>query len=132
MGGDSCSSDIIKYWSENRLFVNVYGPTENCVDATHAILHPDSYPNDIGTSVPGTTCYVLDKYLHLMPDYTIGELYIGGVKLTEGYLNRPELNAGKFIPNPFVSDDDKAKGVNLRLYKTGDLVMRRSDGHLIL
>lgn len=131
VGGDSCSSDIIKYWSENRLFVNVYGPTENCVDATHAILHPDSYPNDIGTSVPGTTCYVLDKYLHLMPDYTIGELYIGGVKLTEGYLNRPELNAGKFIPNPFVSDDDKAKGVNLRLYKTGDLVMRRSDGHLI-
>ena len=131
VGGDSANPDAIQYWSANRLFINAYGPTENCVDATHAILHPDSYPNDIGTSVPGTTCYVLDKYLHLMPDYTIGELYIGGVKLTEGYLNRPELNAGKFIPNPFVSDDDKAKGVNLRLYKTGDLVMRRSDGHLI-
>ena len=131
IGGDSANPDAIQYWSANRLFINAYGPTENCVDATHAILHPDSYPNDIGTSVPGTTCYVLDKYLHLMPDYTIGELYIGGVKLTEGYLNRPELNAGKFIPNPFVSDDDKAKGVNLRLYKTGDLVMRRSDGHLI-
>lgn len=131
VGGDSANPDAIQYWSANRLFINAYGPTENCVDATHAILHPDSYPNDIGTSVPGTTCYVLDKYLHLMPDYTIGELYIGGVKLTEGYLNRPELNAGKFIPNPFVSDDDKVKGVNLRLYKTGDLVMRRSDGHLI-
>lgn len=131
VGGDSANPDAIQYWSANRLFINAYGPTENCVDATYAILHPDSYPNDIGTSVPGTTCYVLDKYLHLMPDYTIGELYIGGVKLTEGYLNRPELNAGKFIPNPFVSDDDKAKGVNLRLYKTGDLVMRRSDGHLI-
>lgn len=131
VGGDSANPDAIQYWSANRLFINAYGPTENCVDATHAILHPDSYPNDIGTSVPGTTCYVLDKYLHLMPDYTIGELYIGGVKLTEGYLNRPELNAGKFIPNPFVSDDDKAKGINLRLYKTGDLVMRRSDGHLI-
>lgn len=131
VGGDSANPDAIQYWSANRLFINAYGPTENCVDATYAILHPDSYPNDIGTSVPGTTCYVLDKYLHLMPDYTIGELYIGGVKLTEGYLNRPELNAGKFIPNPFVSDDDKAKGINLRLYKTGDLVMRRSDGHLI-
>lgn len=131
VGGDSANPDAIQYWSANRLFINAYGPTENCVDATHAILHPDSYPNDIGMSVPGTTCYVLDKYLHLMPDYTIGELYIGGIKLTEGYLNRPELNAEKFIPNPFVSDDDKAKGINLRLYKTGDLVMRRSDGHLI-
>lgn len=131
VGGDSTSSDVIQYWSNNRLFINEYGPTENSVDATYSVLRPDSNSNDIGVSVSGTVCYVLDEYLHLMPDYAIGELYIGGIKLTEGYLNRPNLNAEKFIPNPFVSEEDKKKGINLRLYKSGDLVMRRDDGHLI-
>ena len=131
VGGDSCTQEVIDYWSKDRLFVNVYGPTENCVDVTHAIFHPGTYLNDIGVSVPGCTCYVLDKYLHLMPDNTVGELYIGGSKLTEGYLNRPELNAEKFVLNPFVAEEDKRRGLNTRLYQTGDLVMRRPDGHLI-
>ena len=131
VGGDSCSQEVINYWSENRLFVNVYGPTENCVDATHAILTPESQFNDIGLSVPGSTCYVLDEYMQLMPDYTMGELYIGGLKLTDGYLNRPELNVGKFLANPFASKEKKKDDSNLRLYKSGDLVMRRADGHLI-
>ena len=131
IGGDSTSSDAIRYWSQHRRFINSYGPAENTVDATYAIIHPDSHVNDIGCSVPGTTCYVLDKYLHLVPDYTIGELYIGGIKLTEGYMNRPELNKEKFIQNKFVSEEDRKKGTNLYLYKSGDLVMRRKDGHLI-
>lgn len=131
IGGDSTSSDAIRYWSQHRRFINSYGPAENTVDATYTIIHPDSHVNDIGCSVPGTTCYVLDKYLHLVPDYTIGELYIGGIKLTEGYMNRPELNKEKFIQNKFVSEEDRKKGTNLYLYKSGDLVMRRKDGHLI-
>ena len=131
IGGDSTSQEAIDYWSEGRRFINAYGPAENCVDATYGLLHPGSHVNDIGETMPGVTCYVLDKQMHLVPDYMVGELYIGGVKLTDGYINRPELNAEKFVPNPFVSEEDKAKGVNLRLYKSGDLVMRREDGHLI-
>lgn len=130
-GGDAVQRETVKYWSESKLFINSYGPTENTVDATYAVLHPDSHNQDIGTSVPGTTCYVLNKNMRLMPDYAIGELYLGGVKLTDGYINRPELNQTKFFENPYVSEKDRAKGLNTRLYKTGDLVMRRSDGHLI-
>lgn len=131
VGGDTTSIEAVKFWSKGRNFINGYGPTENTVDATYAVLSPDSHNRDIGTSVPGTTCYVLDSNMKLMPDYAIGELYLGGKKLTEGYINRPELNETKFVDNPYVSDADKAKGINTRLYKTGDLVMRRTDGHLI-
>lgn len=131
IGGDTTTFDAIDFWSRGRLFINSYGPAENSVDATYAILHPDSQMNDIGKSVPGVTCYVLDDNQRIMPDYAVGELYIGGVKLTEGYLNRPELNQEKFIPNPFVSDKDRKLGRNLFLYKSGDLVLRRSDGHLV-
>ena len=103
IGGDSTSSEAIKYWSQGRRFINSYGPAENAVDATYSVMQPNSSVNDIGCNVSGTTCYILDQYLHLVPDYTIGELYIGGVKLTEGYLNRFTLNKEKFIQNPFVS-----------------------------
>lgn len=130
-GGDVVQTETLKYWSLGRLFINSYGPTENAVDATNSVLCPDSHNRDIGTSVPGTTCYVLDDTMKLMPDYAVGELYLGGVKLTEGYINRPELNQTKFVDNPYVSKEDKDKGINTRLYRTGDLVMRRSDGHLI-
>lgn len=131
LGGDSTSQEAIRYWSRDRLFINSYGPAENTVDATYSMIYPDSPVNDIGRTLPGVTCYVLDKHLHLVPDYVIGELYIGGVKLTEGYINRPALNAEKFIPNPYVSPEDRRRGINLRLYKSGDLVMRRKDGHLL-
>lgn len=131
VGGDTTAKEAISFWSKDRNFINGYGPTENTVDATYAILNPNSHSRDIGVSVPGTSCYVLDRNMKLMPDYAIGELYLGGLKLTNGYINRPELNETKFVANPYVSLEDNIKGINTRLYKTGDLVMRRSDGHLI-
>lgn len=130
IGGDTSTLDTIRFWCKNRLLINAYGPTENCVDATCNIVKTDSLVNDIGISMPGVTCYVLDKYMNLMPDYAIGELYIGGIKLTEGYLNRPELNKEKFVQNPYATPEDQAQGINLRLYKSGDLVMHHKNGHL--
>ena len=52
----------------------------------------------------------------------VGELYIGGDGLARGYLDRPKLTKERFIANPFASEEEKIKGQNLRLYKTGDLV----------
>ena len=73
---------------------------------------------------------MLDDDRNLLPDGVVGELYLGGLQLASGYHNRPELNAKSFIPNPFVSQSDKEQGVNTRLYATGDLVCRKSDGLL--
>jgi non-ribosomal peptide synthetase component F len=59
-----------------------------------------------------------------VPQGIPGELYIGGVGLAQGYLNRPDFTAERFIPHPF-SDVPGA-----RLYKTGDMERYRPDGHM--
>ena len=131
VGGESTTAETVKYWSRDRHFINAYGPTENTVDATMCVVTDDTPANDIGTPLPGVSCYVLDKNRRLLPDNVTGELYIGGCQLTTGYINRPEQNTESFIDNPFVSHEDKARGVNTRLYKSGDLVKRLSNGHLL-
>ena len=81
-------------------------------------------PPVIGKPVANTQVYILDNQLQIVPIGVTGELYIGGAGLTRGYLNRPELTAEKFIPNPF-SDEPEAK-----LYQTGDLVRYLPDGNI--
>lgn len=131
VGGEITQASAIKSWSRNHRFLNLYGPTEVCVYSNYCLMSPESDSTDIGISFPGVTSYILNKNFQLVPDYAMGELYLGGYKLTPGYLNRPDINKEKFVENPFVSDKDKALGINTRLYKTGDLVMRRSDGHIL-
>lgn len=131
LGGETTALSAIRYWYKGRTLINAYGPTENTVATTMCVVDDDFEANDIGTPLPGVSCYVLDEHLNMLPDGMIGELYIGGLQLTKGYLNRPQLNQEKFIENPYVTDEDKAKGMNTILYKSGDLVRRRPDGHLI-
>ncbi len=67
--------------------------------------------------------YLPDAELATVPDGTVGELYAGGLGLAHGYLNSPELTAGRFVRNPFFS---AAPGE--RLYRTGDLASSGPDG----
>jgi len=59
-----------------------------------------------------------------------GEIYIGGVGLARGYLNRPDLTAEKFVPNPFLTEENLQEGKSLRLYRTGDLARFLLDGNI--
>ena len=77
----------------------------------------------IGRPIANIALYILDRQLNPVPVGTPGELHIGGIGLGRGYLNRPELTAEKFIPNPYGS-------AGSRLYKTGDLVRYRPDGNI--
>lgn len=131
VGGDSTSGNVIEYWKKGRRFYNGYGPTEATVCATACEMDDLAVANDIGLPLIGVTCYVLDPNLNLVPDYGWGELYIGGPQVTSGYINRPELNREKFIPNPFATSRDRELGRNLVLYKSGDWVSRLPDGHLL-
>jgi tyrocidine synthetase-3 len=101
--------------------INAYGPTENTTYSTcYPITQTEQRAIPIGRPIPNSTAYIFDGEMLLSPLGAIGELYVGGYGLARGYLNRRELTAERFIPNPFVQGE--------RIYKTGDLVRRRPDG----
>jgi amino acid adenylation domain-containing protein len=107
--------------------VNNYGPTECTVVATSGRVLPGAETNNlpsIGRPIANTTVYLLDENLREVPQGERGELYLGGAGLARGYLNRPDLTAESFIRNPFSPEP------GARLYKTGDLACRLSDGQL--
>ena len=106
---------------------NQYGPTESHVVTEYTLQPPfGRWPSlpPIGRPVAGAEIYVLDSDLNPVPIGVAGEIYIGGVGVAKGYLNRPELTAEKFIPNPFRPDSAS------RLYRTGDLARYLADGNI--
>ncbi|MEO0539238.1 MAG: amino acid adenylation domain-containing protein [Cyanobacteria bacterium P01_A01_bin.105] len=111
--------------------INGYGPTEattfTCCHTINLTDLVDSVP--IGSPINETQIYVLDADLQQVPPGLPGELYVGGAGLAQGYLNRPELTAERFIPNPFY-DIRQVGSDPLYLYRTGDRVRHRSDGTL--
>lgn len=112
----------------HALLANLYGPTEASIDVTYwdctQNLHPTLVP--IGNTIANMKIYVLDKYLNPLPVGCVGEIHIGGVGLTLGYLNKPDITAEKLIPNPFAAIGDEQS----KLLKTGDIARRLPDGSL--
>ncbi|MBP9769631.1 MAG: amino acid adenylation domain-containing protein, partial [Burkholderiales bacterium] len=135
VGGEALDVTLINrlHGSENRPLhiVNGYGPTESttftCCYEVMNYLYNVSVP--IGMAINGRKIYVLNQANMPVPIGVIGELYIAGVGLARGYLNNPELTAGRFIFNPFATESDIANGYT-RMYKTGDLVRWLPDGNL--
>ena len=113
--------------------INLYGPAE-CSDDVTIFLVKDL--NDvreivpIGKPLPNMKFYILDVNLHPVPVGVTGEIYIGGLGVTRGYLNRPDLTAEKFIANPFITEEEVGEGKNLRLYRTGDIARYLPDGNV--
>lgn len=107
--------------------INNYGPTEATVLVTSgqvpSLEHAGMAPS-LGRPIANTQIYILDEQMRQVPIGEPGELYIGGVGLAVGYLNRPELTAEKFIAHPFSNEP------GARLYKTGDLARYLPDGQI--
>jgi amino acid adenylation domain-containing protein len=122
--GEACSADLAKKWSEGRNFINGYGPTEATVCATLGTCVDGSHKPDIGRPVNNKKIYILDERHQPVPVCMTGEMHIGGVGLARCYLNRPDLTAEKFIPDPFSAEPGR------RMYQTGDLGRYLSDGRI--
>ncbi|HEX8276909.1 MAG TPA: non-ribosomal peptide synthetase [Longimicrobiaceae bacterium] len=102
--------------------VNLYGPTEVCIDATwHRHGGGAGATVPIGRAVDAVRAHVLDGGGEPAAE---GELYLGGAQTARGYLGRPELTAERFVPDPLSGEP------GARLYRTGDRVRALPDGAL--
>jgi len=123
---DARIAAFFRYFGGSRL-ENQYGPTEtHCVCSYKLPPNPDCWPvlPPIGRPIANTHIYILDGQREPVPVGVAGELYIGGVGVARGYLNRAELTAEKFVQDPFVEDGEG------RMYRTGDLGRWLADGNI--
>jgi non-ribosomal peptide synthetase component F/acyl carrier protein len=132
-GGEALEFSWLRPWFDmfgdaQPQLVNMYGITETTVHVTYRRLTAaDAQHNGaslIGRHMPDLQTYVLDEQLRLVPVGVPGEIYVGGDGLARGYLNRAELTAARFIPNPF------GELPGSRLYRTGDAGRFLEDGEI--
>ena len=126
-GGEALPADLAdQLLQRGSELWNLYGPTETTIWSTLYRVekpgHADATAIPIGKPIANTQVHILDAHLQPVPIGVIGDLYIGGDGLSRGYLNREELTAEKFSPNPF-------NPASL-IYKTGDIARYRADGNI--
>lgn len=129
VAGESCPSDLVaahvRHLPKVTLY-NEYGPTEGTVWCTVHQIDPTRETSSIpiGKAISKMRVHILDEDMRAVESGEVGEIYIGGLQLARGYLERPNLTADKFVPDP----SDEAHGS--RLYRTGDLASRNQDGDI--
>lgn len=131
VAGESTAPEIMNNYRTNGIrLINAYGPTEDSVCSTfHHFELGDSHRN-IGRPIANTTAYILNRDMKPLPIGATGELYVGGAGIARGYLKNSELTASVFKPNPFQTTEEKQKGYNAYLYKTGDLARFLDNGDI--
>lgn len=104
---------------------NIYGPAETTVWSSNAKVVSSDIT--IGKPIANTQIYILDKHNNPVPIGVPGELCIAGEGVGNGYLNRPDLTAERFVPNPFATEEN---GHGKIMYHTGDLAAWRESGDI--
>lgn len=129
VGGETLTFQHLSYFKDlglNWTIVNEYGPTETVVGSTtyfFSLKTQDSKKIPIGKPIYNTDIYIVNKKNEIVPIGEVGEIVIGGLGVTKGYCNKPQLTKERFIED-FISCGN-------RVYKTGDLGMYTYDGDLV-
>ncbi len=123
LGGEPMPFKLLEHLKTitNAKIYNMYGPTETTVWSSIKDLS-DTNQITIGKPIANTQMYVMDKNLNPLPIGVPGELYIGGIGLSNGYWKKETLTSEKFINNKFIKDDI--------IYNTGDLAKWLNNGEL--
>ena len=133
LGGEQLTAnaveEIFETVGDDCTLYNGYGPTEASVNCSiyrvgTKAAHDRAQNIPIGRPSANNFLYILDERGKPVPTGVVGELYVGGTGLSRGYLNRPDLTAERFVPDPFSSRAGQ------HLYKTGDLVRHLPDGNI--
>ncbi|BAU81364.1 actinomycin synthetase II [Streptomyces laurentii] len=132
-GGEALRPERLRPWTARYGFdqpalVNMYGITETTVHVTYHRLTPADLADPrrggvIGSPLADLRVYLLDAEGRPVPPGAPGEMYVAGAGVAAGYLNRPDLTAERFLDDPYGSSGS-------RMYRSGDLARRRSDGSL--
>jgi len=114
--------ELYQFESIERVY-NLYGPSEDTTYSTFALIEKNETESpSIGAPITNSQVYLLSEWQEPVSIGLQGLLYIGGDGLARGYVNRPELTAERFVPDPF------GAGAGRRLYFTGDLARYRQRG----
>ncbi len=129
-GGEALEPQRLRTWLENHSgsprLINMYGITETTVHASFREIVADDVDgtvSPIGVPLAHLGFFVLDAWLQPVPSGVVGELYVAGAGVADGYVGRPGLSATRFVACPF-----GAPGT--RMYRTGDLMWWGADGQL--
>ncbi|MEU1981377.1 amino acid adenylation domain-containing protein [Nocardia sp. NPDC019395] len=120
--GEAVGPELVARWAPQRRMVNLYGPSETTIWATAGQVSAD-IPITIGRPVGPVAATVLDTWLRPVPHGVAGELYLFGEGLAEGYIDRPDTTAARFVACPFGNPGE-------RMYRTGDIVRWTTGGDL--
>ncbi|QMV14117.1 non-ribosomal peptide synthetase [Vibrio spartinae] len=131
-GGEALALPMLKDWMDRYVdsgpaLVNMYGITETTVHVTARRIHAEDITrlqgSVIGRPLDDITLFLLDANGLMVPDGVPGEIWIGGTAVSQGYLNRPDLTAERFVVRDIAGFHD-------RFYRTGDLARYWPDGDL--
>eukprot|EP00833_Pecoramyces_ruminatium_P014970 jgi/Orpsp1_1/1189002/evm.model.d7180000068750.1 len=134
IGGEKYNTEIlfkIKKLSKCLIYA-IYGPTETTVICSllkfklENLINEEDFIITIGKPLCNSSIYILDKNLNPVPIGVTGEIYISGLGVSKGYLNRKDLTDKSFINCPFISDNGK----QMKMYKSGDLGRWTEDGEI--
>ena len=132
-GGEALELQSLRPWFQRYgdaqpQLVNMYGITETTVHVTYRPIRLNDLESGLGSvigiPIPDLQVYILDPTRQPLPIGVPGEMYVGGAGVARGYLNRAELTATRFIPDPFLCTADAT------LYRTGDLARRLENGDI--
>ena len=130
--GEALDLAMLRPWygrcgADGPAMVNMYGITETTVHTTCREVVPADLDgpvrSPIGRGMAGMRVMVLDRFLNPVPAGVPGEIFVGGVGVTVGYLGRPQLTAERYLPDPHGE-------AGQRMYRSGDRARWRSDGEL--
>jgi amino acid adenylation domain-containing protein len=123
-GGEALELQSLRGWinrhgDERPRLVNMYGITEATVHVSYRWIRREDIEGEAGSAIGGPISdlqvYILDHQQQLVPVGVAGEIYVGGEGLARGYLNKADLTAERFVPNPY------SRRAGERMYRSGDL-----------
>ena len=129
VGGEPLTAELTYQFYKQlprAVLINYYGLTEG--DGTFYVTSPAcQYDKNvpIGRPAPDTKVYLLDESLNPVAQGASGEICLAGEGLSHKYLNCPELNHERWVPNPFASEDSYP-----RLFRSGDMGRLRLDSQI--